>query len=105
MKKVQIKEVTSQTETLIEVVWKKCNVWSDYVFDTIRNIVPFNSRSNIQQFYDIILKEFPAYFRKCQNLIYDISQFMLKIHSKIAGSLAGGDFILDFLGYVMVGTT
>ena len=50
MKKVQIKEVTSQTETLIEVVWKKCNVWSDYVFDTIRNIVPFNSRSNIQQF-------------------------------------------------------
>ena len=32
--------------------------------------------------YDIFLNEFPAYFGKCQNIIFDISQNMLEIHSK-----------------------
>ena len=32
---------------------------------------------------DIFLNEFPAYFGKCKNFVFDVSQNMLEIHSKI----------------------
>ena len=37
--------------------------------------------------YDIFLKEFLTYFGKCHKLIYDISQNLLEIHSKICRNL------------------
>ena len=53
----------------------------------LHKLGPTQSKCRIQNYYDISLNEFPAYFGKCQNLIFDISQNLQKIHSKIYHNL------------------